>query len=80
MTVGSAVALSVVILALVCMVVFGLVMYRHVKILGRSVADLQEAVQPIMEDIQREANEASERAAKLSEGTRGRDPGAKIPR
>jgi uncharacterized membrane-anchored protein YhcB (DUF1043 family) len=79
-TVGFAVALSVVILALVCMVVFGLVMYRHTKILARSVTEFQEAVQPIMDDIQREADQASERAAKLSEGIPSREPGAKMPR
>jgi hypothetical protein len=79
-TVGFAVALSIVILALVCMVVFGLVMWRHTKLLAASAAEFQEAVAPIMADIQREANEASERAAKLSEGTRGREPGAKMPR
>jgi uncharacterized membrane-anchored protein YhcB (DUF1043 family) len=79
-TVGFAVALSVVILALVCMIAFGLVMYRHTKILARSVAEFQEAVQPIMEDIQREANEASEHAARLSEGLPRGEPGAKMPR
>ena len=80
MTAGSAVALSVVILALVCMVVFALVMWRHTKLLARSAAEFQEAVAPIMADIQQEANKASERAARLSEGIPGREPGAKMPR
>jgi hypothetical protein len=78
-TVGYAVALSVVILAVICMAVFGIVMWRHTKLLARTVAEFQKEVQPIVEDIQREADKASEHAARLSEGTPRREPGAKMP-
>jgi ABC-type phosphate transport system auxiliary subunit len=79
-TAGLAVALSVMILALVSVVVFGLTMWKNAKVLATSMKEFQEAVQPIVDDIQREATLASEHAERLQEALPSKEPGAKIRR
>jgi predicted PurR-regulated permease PerM len=70
----------VVVLALAALIAFVIVMYQNTKRLARSVSDFQQEIQPIVDDIAREAEQASEHAAKLSEGIPGREPGDKIRR
>jgi sensor c-di-GMP phosphodiesterase-like protein len=79
-TAGLAVALSVMILALVSVVVFGLTMWKNAKVLATSMKQFQEAVQPIVDDIQREATQASEHAERLQGALPSKEPGAKIRR
>jgi hypothetical protein len=79
-TAGFAVALVVGILAFLSLLILVFVLYRHAKLLARSVSEFRAAVQPIVEDIQREGEQAAEHAARLSGGAPGVPPGARIRR
>ena len=72
--------IAVLILVLAGLIAFCIVMYQNLKRLTRTLSAFQAEVQPIVEDIQREAEQASEVAAKLSESIPGKDPGDKIRR
>jgi F0F1-type ATP synthase membrane subunit b/b' len=72
--------IAVLILLVAVLVAFVIVMYLNTKRLARTVSEFQQEVQPIVEDITREADQASEHAAKLSEAIPGKEPGDKIRR
>jgi uncharacterized membrane protein len=80
MTVGFAIALVVGILAFISLLVLVIVLFRHAKLLARSVSEFRAAVQPMVEDIQREGAQAADHAARLSGGVPGERPGARIRR
>ena len=80
MSAGFAVALVVGIFAFLSLLVLVIVLYRNVKLLARSASEFKAAVQPIVEDIQREGERAAEHAARLSRGVPGQPPGARIRR
>jgi predicted PurR-regulated permease PerM len=71
---------AVLLLLFAALVAFVIVMYQNTKRLARTVSQFQREVQPIVEDINREAEQASELAAKLSENSPRKDPGDKIRR
>ena len=72
--------IAVLVLLFAALVAFVIVTYQNMKRLARTVSQFQREVQPIVEDINREAEQASELAAKLSENAPGKDPGDKIRR
>lgn len=80
MSAVSAFLIAVLVFLLAVLVAFVIVMYRNMKRLARTVAEFRREVQPIVDDIARGAEQASERAAKLSEGIQGKEAGDKIRR
>jgi predicted PurR-regulated permease PerM len=72
--------IAVLVLLFAVLVAFVIVIYQNMKRLARTVSEFQREVQPIVEDISREAGQASVLAAKLSENAPGKEPGDKIRR
>ena len=79
----SAVSVFLIVVAslfLATLIAFIIVMFKNAKRLARSVSEFQQEIQPIVDEISREAEKASEHAAKLSESAPGKEPGDKIRR
>ena len=54
----------------VALVACGIAMVRHIILIGRTARQMQEETQPIIEDLSREGQRASEHAAALRPPTR----------
>ena len=79
----SAVSVFLVVVAalfLATLIAFVIVMFKNAKRLARSVSEFQQEIQPIVDEISREAEKASEHAARLSESVPGKEPGDRIRR
>ena len=66
--------IAVLVLLFGALVAFVIVMYQNMKRLSRTVSQFQREVQPLVEDISREAEEASDHAARISENAPGKTP------
>jgi hypothetical protein len=77
-SVGLVVGLAIGLSPGAMLLVLAIALYRHLKLLGRSVKQFQEAVQPGLEDLQREAARAQEHAERLGSSAPAREGGAKL--
>jgi len=79
----SAAATTVIVILVftsVLLLVMVIGLYRHAKVLAKSLAEFQSAVQPQLEEIQRGAEEAERLSQRIQERSASTGLGARIRR
>ena len=80
MSAAAATVIVILVFTSVLLLVMVIGLFRHAKVLAKSLAEFQAAVQPQLEEIQRGAEEAERLSQRIQERSAGAGPGARIRR